>query len=203
MTSSPTAIPELLALARAGDAEALGRLLELYRNYLRFLARSLSGSSLRSRLDNSDVVQETFLNAHRKFDRFRGQSEAELVAWLRRILARRLANQVAQSRRQGRDHRREESLEALLDRSDQALQRALAAPGSSPSAQVSHREWGVLLANALAELPPDYLEVFTLRSVERLPWADVAARMGRSEGAAKMVWQRAMEELNRTLPGRP
>ena len=98
-------------------------LLELYRNYLRLVARSLIGRRLRIKLDPSDLVQETFLKAHRDFAQFAGGTERELVAWLRQILVRSLANQVKHHRRQGRDHQRQESLERLLEQSD------LAAPG--------------------------------------------------------------------------
>ena len=77
------------------------QLLELYRNYLRLVARSLISSALRVKLEPSDLVQETFLKAHREFTQFAGQSEPELVAWLRRILVRSLANQVKHHRRHG------------------------------------------------------------------------------------------------------
>src|SRR5262245_39307199 len=81
--SSPGPEP-LIARARAGDSEALGRLLESYRNYLRMLSRSLIGQTLRLRLDSSDLIQETFLEAHRDFPKFAGTGEPELAAWLRR-----------------------------------------------------------------------------------------------------------------------
>ena len=68
----PDAVPELLlAQARAGDAAALGQLLELYRNYLRLIARSMLDHALGCKLDASDLVQETFLKAHRQFAGFR------------------------------------------------------------------------------------------------------------------------------------
>jgi RNA polymerase sigma-70 factor (ECF subfamily) len=189
----------LLEQARLGDGEALGRLLELYRNYLRLLARSLVGRGLCVRLDYSDLVQETFLNAHRGFTSFRGHSEGELIAWLRRILARRLANHV--KRDQGPRHNagREESLEALLDHSDQALQQALIAPGSSPSAQTERRERAVLLADALEKLTPDQREVFTRRHVEQIPIREIAERMGKTSRAVEMLWLRAVEKLNAIL----
>ena len=95
----------LLEQARGGNDVALGALLELYRNYLRLVARSLISSALRVKLEPSDLVQETFLKAHREFTQFAGRSEPELVAWLRRILVRSLANQVKHHRRQVRDHR--------------------------------------------------------------------------------------------------
>src|ERR687885_927392 len=88
-----TADPEhLLREARAGGAVPLGQLLELYRRYLALLARVQIGQRLQGKVDASDLVQETFLEAHRHFARFRGASEAEVVRWLRQILAAKLAD---------------------------------------------------------------------------------------------------------------
>src|SRR5229473_4224741 len=104
----------LLGQARAGCTEALGRLLELYRNYLRLLARTQIDFALRVRLDPSDLVQETLLEAHRDFPQFLGTTEKEeLVTWLRRILVRNLADQVKHHKAQVRNWKREESLEVL------------------------------------------------------------------------------------------
>src|SRR4051794_25209923 len=115
-------VPEiLLEQARAGDDAALGRLLEEYRRFLRLLARTLIGGALQARVDESDLVQETFLKAHRDFGTFAGGSEPELVAWLRQILVRSLADQARIHRAKGRDYRRQESLEAMLDRSSLAV----------------------------------------------------------------------------------
>src|SRR5438552_17977832 len=91
---SRTANPDpeqLLLLARAGDSQALGQLLELYRGYLALLARLQLHRRVQSKVDASDVVQETYLKAYRAFSQFRGTTEAELVGWLRQILAVHLA----------------------------------------------------------------------------------------------------------------
>jgi RNA polymerase sigma-70 factor (ECF subfamily) len=194
------AIPEiLLEQARAGDEAALGRLLELYRNYLRLVARALIGQALRVRLDASDLVQETFLKAAREFGQFLGSTEPELTVWLRRILVNTLANQAKHHRRRSRDYQRQESLEAMLDRSSEAVQQALATPSQSPSAHAVRREQAVLLADALEKLPADYREVFILRNLEHIPFDQVAARMGRSPGAARVLWKRAMDRLSQLL----
>ena len=66
----------LLNPARAGDEQAQGRVLELHRNYLRLLARSLVGQALRTQFDPSDLVQETFLEAHRDFPPVRRARQA-------------------------------------------------------------------------------------------------------------------------------
>jgi RNA polymerase sigma-70 factor (ECF subfamily) len=200
MTSEMT--PErLIVQARSGDPAALGRLLELYRNYLRLVARSLIGAALRVKLEPSDLIQETFLKAHREFGGFRGQDEHQLVAWLRSILATTLADQVKHHRRKGRDVQRQESLDLLLDRSDRALQQALASHAGSPSERVSRREQAVLLADAVSQLPPDYREVFILRTLEHVPFEVISEKMGRSVGAVRMLWARALERLNRLLEG--
>jgi RNA polymerase sigma-70 factor (ECF subfamily) len=194
------AIPEhLLERARAGDEAALGPLLELYRNYLRLVARALIGQALRVRMDASDLVQETFLKASREFGQFLGSTEPELTAWLRRILVNTLANQAKHHRRRARDYQRQESLEAMLDRSSEAVQRALATPSHSPSSYAVRREQAVLLADALEKLPAPYREVFILRNLEHIPFDEVAARMGRSPGAARVLWKRAMDRLSQLL----
>jgi RNA polymerase sigma-70 factor (ECF subfamily) len=195
--------PELLLhRARAGDGEALGRLLERYRNYLLLLARLQIGRRLQGKVDGADLVQETFLKAHRDFARFRGQTEAELVSWLRQILAGNLAHLVRRywgTRR--RDVRLERQLADELDRSSRALGQSLAAPQSSPSQQAARREQAVLLADALRQLPDSYREVIILSHLEGLSFPEIAARMGRTLDSVKNLWARALARLRRTLGG--
>jgi RNA polymerase sigma-70 factor (ECF subfamily) len=189
----------LLARARAGDRAARGELLALYQNYLRILARTQIDKFLRVRCDASDLVQETFLEALRDFPRFAGTTERELIGWLRQILVRNLADQVKHHKAQVRNWQCQESLEALLDHSSLAVQEALTKGISSPSAQASRREEAALLADALARLPADYREVIVLRNLQHLPFEEIAARMGRSAGAVRMLWTRSLEKLHREL----
>ncbi len=199
--SRPSPDPgELLSLARAGDGCARGRLLEQYRSYLILLARLQIGRRLQGKAGASDVVQETFLEAHRDFAQFQGQSEGELVGWLRRILATNLANLVRHyvgTRR--RDVRLERQLAAELDESSRALDGGLAAQLSSPSQQADRRELAVLLADALRRLPDDHREVIVLRHLEGLTFPEVAVRMGRSVDVVKKLWPRALGRLRRLL----
>jgi RNA polymerase sigma-70 factor (ECF subfamily) len=189
----------LLDQAREGDVAARGALLELYRNYLLLVARSLIGAALRVKLEPSDLVQETFLKAHREFKQFAGRSEPELVAWLRKILVRSLANQIKHHRRKTRDHQRQESLEQLLDRSSTTVHRALVSSISSPSVRASRREEAVLLADAIDQLPTDYREAFIRRTLEHVPFSTIAAQMDRSEPAVRMLWARAVKRLTKML----
>jgi RNA polymerase sigma-70 factor (ECF subfamily) len=190
-----TAAPpdELLALARAGGAEDLGRLLESYRQYLRLLARLEVGRNLQAKFDASDVVQDTLLEAHRNFSQFQGETENQFVCWLRQIMAAGLANLLRRwLTTQRRDVRLEKKLEADLDRSSRILGEVLIDPGSSPSQEASHREQAVVLADALASLPPDYREVIILRNLEGRPFAEVAAQMQRSVDSVEKLWMRGL-----------
>jgi RNA polymerase sigma-70 factor (ECF subfamily) len=120
---------QLIAEARAGDQAILGRLLESYRNYIRLLARIQIGRQLQGKVDASDVVQETFLDANRYFANFRGQAEEQFVCWLREILAGTLANITRHYfGTQARDVRLECALLADLDQSSNALAQIIVDP---------------------------------------------------------------------------
>ena len=93
--------PTLIQRARQGDAECRERLFALCRSYLGFVARAQVESWLKVKVDASDLVQQTMLEAHRDFDRFEGQSEQEWLAWLRKILAHNVADFVAPLSRHG------------------------------------------------------------------------------------------------------
>jgi RNA polymerase sigma-70 factor (ECF subfamily) len=195
---------ELLSQARAGSGPALGQLLECYRSYLSLLARVQIGQRLQGKVDAADLVQETFLEAHRHFAQFRGAGEGELVAWFRQILAGVLANLVRRfyhTRR--RDVRLERELADALDESSRALGRSLAAPGSTPSQRAARREQVLLLVEALARLPEDYREVIILHHLEGLSFPEVAGRMGRSVDSVKNLWARGLAQLRRLLGGAP
>lgn len=195
-------LEQMLNDARAGDAAVVGRLLELYRRYLSLLARVQIGKRLQGKVDASDIVQDTFLEAHKNFARFRGTSEAELVSWLRQILAANLADMLRRYiGTQGRDVRLEREIEADFDQSTVLLDRGLVARGSSPSHQAARREQAVLLADALAELPDDYRDVLVLRHLEGLTFPEVAERMGRSLDSVEKLWMRGLAQLRKLMGG--
>src|SRR5215472_14152516 len=134
MTASGTDLRRLIDRARRAEPGALDRLLDSYRNYLRLLARTGLDASFQGKADPSDLVQDALLKAFQNFGQFRGASDAELAGWLRQILAHCLANFVRRYRTGGRRVGREQSLDQLLNRSSQAMERVLAANGTSPSA---------------------------------------------------------------------
>jgi RNA polymerase sigma-70 factor (ECF subfamily) len=190
----------LLARARAGDAAALGALLEAHRPYLELLARVQLGRRLRGKADAADVVQETFLEAHRDLPAFRGTTAGEFAAWLRQVLARNLANLLRRYfGTQARDPRLERELADDLDQSSEMLGAVPAAPQSTPSRQAARREDAVRLADALGRLSADYRDVLVLRYLEGLSFPDVAARMGRSVDSVEKLWVRALARLRQMM----
>jgi len=193
--------PELLlVMAKGGDGAALGQLLERYRNYMGLLVRLQVGRRLRTKVDIEDLLQEIWLEIHRKIALFRGGSEREFLTWARRVIGAILANQVRHYLgTKCRDLRLERALADELDQSSRALDENLVAAQSSPSQQAVRREQAVLLADALEDLPEDYREVIILRQLEGLSFPDVARRMGRTEDSVKNVWLRALARLRRTL----
>jgi RNA polymerase sigma-70 factor (ECF subfamily) len=193
---------QLLHRARAGDASALGRLLELYRAYLVVLARVQIGRRLQGKVDASDLVQEAFLGACRDFPQFRGTTEGEFIAWLRQILASLLANLVRHYQgTQARDVRLERQLAVELEQSSQALDRGLIAAQSTPSQQAVRREESLRLAEALGRLPPEWRELLILRHLEGLSFPAIARRLGRTVDSLKKQWPRALASLRRLLAG--
>lgn len=191
---------QILRAARAGDPHAFGTLLELYARYLALLARVRIGRLLQGKVDPADLVQDTFLEAHRNFASFAGTGEAEFLAWLRQILATRIADLLRRYLgTQGRDVRMEQQMAADLDESSRGLGEMLEAPTSSPSMQASRREQAVLLADALNRLPADYREAIILRQMEGLPFAEVAERMDRSEDSVQKLWLRGIMLLRQRL----
>jgi RNA polymerase sigma-70 factor (ECF subfamily) len=195
---------ELIRLAREGDGRALGQLFELYGNYLLLLARMQIGRRLQGKVDAADLVQETFLAAHRDFAQFRGRTEAELVNWLRRILAAHLVDLVRRycgTRR--RDVRLERQLANELEQSSRDMGLVLVAKDSSPSERAVRREQAVLLADALKSLPADYGEVIVLHHLQGLSFPEVARRMDRSLDSVKKLWIRALARLRDVLGEAP
>jgi RNA polymerase sigma-70 factor (ECF subfamily) len=179
--------------------EEAGRLLEPFRAYLRLLARLHLAPHLRGKLDPSDVVQQTLLQAYRALDQFRGHSEAEWAAWLRRILARNLAQAVRDFGRARRDLAREQSLQAAVDASSARLEAWLAADQSSPSQRAERGEQALRLAEALEQLPEAQREALVLQHWQGLSLAEIGTHLGRSPEAVAGLIKRGLKQLRHLL----
>jgi len=176
--------------------------LQRYRDYLLLLARAQLDPRLRRKLDASDVVQQTLLEAHACSHQFRGSTSAEWAAWLRQILARNLANAVRDLGRQKRDVHREQSLEQAIEASSARLEAWLAAEQSSPSEKAEQHEQLLRLAVALAQLPEPQRLAVELRHLQGWPLADIAQHLERTPAAVAGLLHRALTQL-RTLLREP
>jgi RNA polymerase sigma-70 factor (ECF subfamily) len=175
------------------------RPLEDYREYLRLLARLQLDTRLQGKLDPSDAAQEALLKAHRGLDQFRYRSEAELVAWLRTILANVLADALRKYQAGARDVGRERGLEAALEESSSRLEAWLAADQSTPEEQAMRQERLFRLAVALSQLPEDQRRAVELRHLKGCTVAEVAAQMGRSKEAIAKLLLRGVARLRERL----
>jgi RNA polymerase sigma-70 factor (ECF subfamily) len=176
MSNVPSQIADLIAAARKAQPGAVEGLLDLYRNYLRLVARTSIDAALRAKADPSDMVQETIIKAHENFGQFQGTTETELIAWLRQILANNIADLGRRYRAVSRQVSREVSLEDAIHSSADAIKNFVAGEASSPSHSYDRREMAVVLADALASLSPDHREVIILRSIEELDWPEIAQK---------------------------
>lgn len=182
------------AVLGGGDAEAVGRALEGCRQYLTLVAEHALGDDLRAKATASDLVQETFLEAHRDFDRFRGRTEDELRAWLFGILRHNLLNLARHYR--GTDKRRlDREVPLNCVRNVGRVAAGVAAEAPSPSDHAIRREQNRALARALGRLPEHYRSVLAWRHQEKLPFEVIGHRLESSAEAARKLWARAVDRL--------
>ena len=175
-----TADLELAARCRAGDADAFE---ELYRQHARRLF-SLVFRMMGSAEDAEDLLQEVFLQAHRKLAGFRGEST--LGTWLYRLAMNHCLDHLRG--RRAKMGRATESLDV-----EDAFEPAAYAP-IVPTA-VSR----VDLERAIAALPEGYRAAFLLHDVEGFEHREVAKILGVSEGTSKSQVHKARMKLRAIL----
>lgn len=171
-----------------------GQSLEKYRSYLLLLARTRL-RFLPSTLDASDIVQNVFVKAHANRAQFRGQTEGEWRAWLRRILANTIIDIV-------RDPANEPMLRDALEKSSLRLEAWLAAEHTSPSGRVEREERLVQLADAMARLSDDERTALELRYLYEQPLtlAQIAEQLERPTAKAVAgLLSRGLEKIRGAL----
>jgi RNA polymerase sigma-70 factor (ECF subfamily) len=173
--------------------------LERYRQYLELLARLHLQPRLRSKLGASDIVQHTMLKAVQNRDQYRGQSDAELAAWLRRILTNTLVDAVRELEGAKRDVARERSLEAALAQSSARLEALLQSPATSPSAQAVRHEQLLQLSAALAALPENQRQALEMHYLQGCTVAEVAQQMDCTERSVAGLVRRGLQKLRMLL----
>lgn len=183
-----------LSQIHAGNREALGQLLEMFRSFLLAEAEQRVVAGGQARLSSSDLVQMTYLEAVRQIDTFQGDSPAELAAWLRTILVQNAYDQMRYAEAQVRDRRREEPLAV-----DPAGGHDLASLSSLPPVKAIRREEYAHLDEAIRRLAPDDQFVLLARYRDQWTFAQIGQHLGLTENAARKLWVRAMSRLREAL----
>ncbi|NBV44184.1 MAG: sigma-70 family RNA polymerase sigma factor [Planctomycetia bacterium] len=201
MNASDSTCAAWLVAARRGSPDALGNLLEAMRPQLLRQLQAIFPRSIRSKVGASDLVQETFLEGHRRFDTFVGGSAVEFQYWIRAILANKVTDSVrrfdtTQAGKVRREVRLTDSWADLLMVPDDDPQQTLLADEAG-------RILAETLARAMARLTPLQQDVFRRRFDENQGFDQIADAIGRSEAAVRKLWCRSFQDLKRYAQGGP
>lgn len=187
-------IPALVEAARNGDREALGLLLEFFRPFLLQVATDQISGEFRGKAAASDLVQQSFLDAHQNFPTFRGGTPSDVASWLKNILEHNFIDLTRRYRSLKREVRREVPLDGST------LPKArIEDPDLLPEWQVALEEQLEVLEKCLDKLSLEHRLVIKLRQKENLPFAKIGDLLSRSEDAARKLWARAIEQLRKEI----
>ena len=191
-----TLVNQLLTQAREGSGTAIEELLAAYGEYLRNLASQRLGCKLGGRVSPSDLVQETLLAAWRDFSSFRGVDAPQFSVWLRTILLRKISAAVALHLKSSkRDIAREHQSPVVVGSSIMEVTKGLRGREETPSKIVSIGEDTQLINRLLENLPEEYRQVIQWRNLEGIQFNEIATRLGKTSGATRLVWLRAIRML--------
>ena len=189
----PLRWPELIQQARNGDDMALGQIVSRVRNYLMVVADGSLNQRLQSKLSASDIVQQSMLEAQQSIDRFKGSSEAQIRAWLKKIV---LCNLVDSTRQFIHAARR-------LVNSEVSMQRLSVPPcqprGQTASWYVSRSETDEQLLREIKRLPDRQRHVIEARHRLGRSYQKIASDMKATEDAARKLWSRGVQRLKEVL----
>ena len=188
----PPETSELLARVRSGDEPAMRSLLVEHMSSLVAYVRLQAGPGVVAKEPISDLVQSVCLEALRNLDSFEYRGEAPFRHWLCKQALRKIQQKARHHRAEKRDVRREVAQQALDDAGGLAeCYRTICTPSQHASAREAMRAFEA----AFQDLPEDYREAITLRRIVGLSYADIAAQMGRSEGAVTNLVYRGIARL--------
>ncbi len=176
--------------------------LDRHRERLRKIVAATMDQRLHARLDASDVIQETFLEAMARIEEYRAEPRVSLFVWLRFLAKQRLAILYRQHvLAQVRDVRREVSMqrESNCDSTARALAAQVAARLTTASATLRKKELQCQIQSALGKLDDKSREMLILRHFEQLTNQETSEVLQISTTAACNRYVRAIERLKRML----
>ena len=182
--------------AAPGDA---GESLEGFRSYLRLLANFQLDKRIQGKVDASDIVQQTMIQAYKARDQFRGENDKQRAAWLRQILARNLIHATRDMTRDKRDVRREQAMQAAVNDSSLRLEKLLSGDEQTPSMKVQRGEEILKVAEAIEQLPEAQREALLLHYLEQKSLAEIAEQIGKTRGSVAGLVRRALAALRESF----
>lgn len=188
-----------LKRAIAGDVDSLTALLEQFGPSIRARLKGRIAPHWRAVLDESDIMQVTYLEAFLDIRLFQAAGPNAFEAWLTRIARNNLQSAIRELTRAKRPDPRRRAHAPPGHDSRVTLLESLVGEETTPSMIVRRRESLDLLDAAVAGLPADYQRVIRLYDLEGQPVEAVAAALGRSPGAVFMLRARAHERLKALL----
>lgn len=191
-------VVELLDLARQGERAARDRVLSLYRPYLRLVVGRKLPKLVSRRIDGSDIVQHTLMDAERGLSDFRGATEPELTAWMITLLERNLLQCIRSNTAEKRDVRRE--ARELGDGSAELIWHGISCDGSTPESNVFRGEAALLLAQALEQLPEAQRMALERRFLGQQSLKAIAEEMQRTESSVAGLIRRGLAAIQAFLP---
>ena len=200
MEDPPT--DETLALserAAAGDRAAVEALLERHLPGLRAYVRLRAGPLVRARESHSDLVQSVCREVIEHIDRFRHPSESAFRQWLYTTAMRKIQHRRDYYLADKRDPQKEVAPAPAQASSEDVRLLACYRKFSSPSGHAMLKEETERIERAFDRLPEEYREVITLARLVGLSRAEIAAQLGKSEGAVKMLLHRALVQMSGLL----
>lgn len=183
--------PKPLSAIQLGDKEAIGKLLESHRHFLLQVAAAELDQRLRRKAGDSDLVQQTLLEAGQAIANFDGDSMDALAAWLKKILL----NNIANLRRAYLTDKRNIFREVVFSGDSSSGLKLDSMAVSRPEAESSleSQEQRQIMTAAFAALAVEYQQVIRLRSEENLTFAEIGTLMNRSADATRKLWARGVE----------
>lgn len=190
-------LDRLLHNALQGCDDARGALFRELEPYLKIIARQHFNQNLQAKLGQSDVLQQTMLNAAQNFEQFHGTTAGEFKAWMKQILV----NEVHRSERTFFSDKRNVKREATGSATDSVPQYVnnLIDSLPTPGTRAIGDEQSAQILAALMRLPEDYQSVIQLRNWQGHSFKDIAEKMNRTENAVTKLWVRALVRLQEEL----
>ena len=202
MTGESDEVSGLIRRAAAGEEAALRELFSQHRDRLKRMVHLRLGRRLAGRVDDSDILQEAYLEAARRLDEYLREPKLPFFLWLRHLTALKLTE--IHRRHLGtqlRDADREVTLHRgglpLADSVSLAAQ--LLGTLTTPSQAVIKAEIRLLVQEALNSMDPVDREVLALKHFEQLSMAEIAEVLGLSKARAGSRYLRAIKKLREIL----